>query len=454
MMRQLIRLILTVTFTSVVMHAVPPLQVEADSEAQISAVATLRAASIGSTVFDYYELSVTQPPYGSVRHSLPTHRPGRYCFYSTWTLLRINPVEHTRKYGVVVYDACNHDRQVFPVPANPLDGACQPDDNLHPSIHFSLCPSIGPGHAPAGLAPADCAAAAVGYTTLDASLSPPLLDPTIPTPLTLSTAFAADTTQSLAEGSCLAALSWTTLAWTIRWPDGASTSLGPSGQQGITTTHTVPPTSTPQAATVVAVAHLHLHGLGLDFDPSGSLVVVPRDADVDVSNLTTAAHLASAPLYSPPLLQVAAVPVGQTADGQLPTPLASTSPLPHAVTLRGRLLALYPRARVLRPASLSVDGVVVATGSTSTVSWTYLGAPTDAPPSQATPSGASGSPTQPVLVQYNHAARLDPSGAPLDETVPLRLVTTTTFPDGHSETDAVDGTITVTIYYPALADPG
>lgn len=415
--------------------------------------AQLDSQTVGDTVYEYYSLTFTTA-LGFTSHPIATHRPLTFCFYSSWHLLRINPVTHHRKYGVLVYDQCHNDRQVFPPPANPAEGPCRPDDNLQPSIQYSLCPTLPPGHVPAGLTPAECAAVARGYTTLDATVSPPVYDPSTATTLTTATSFRSDTTRSLEEGTCIANLSWDTVGWTTHWPDGAATTKGPSGQQGIVDAHTVAPRSSsspgPTTASVTAVAHLHLRGIGLDFDANGNLVQVNREAFVDISNTGVVGALVPA-VHIPPQLQLAVVAVGQLGDGTLPPPAPNASLVSHATTIRGRLLALYPRVLVVQPGTLSVEGVPVGTATTRLDSWMYAGGPTDAPPAEATIPGTTGPPSVPVLVQYNHAAHLDAQGNPIDEVVPLQVVATTTYPDGFTETDTVTGAIPVTIYYVGLA---
>jgi hypothetical protein len=237
----------------------------------------------------------------------------------------------------------------------------------------------------------------------------------------------------------------------MRWSDGAVDTRPGSGQQGITDSHVLAAqpadTGGRRNADVTAVATLHLTGDGVDFDDSGAPVVVHRSADVQISNQRSATGLAPGAVDTPPVLAVGAVAVGQRGDGSIATPDPSAAPATHADTIRGRLLELFPRAIVVRPGEERIGGVLVGEGRSEVVAWAYLGGPTDAPPREATPPGASGSSEQPVTLQWNHAERLDNQRRPVDEEVPLRLVVRTTYPDGHVDEQTVLGVIRVSIYY-------
>jgi hypothetical protein len=265
-------------------------------------------------------------------------------------------------------------------------------------------------------------------------------------------------TARLSEGTCIGDLSWTDTAWTMRWSDGAADVQPGSGQQGIIDAHTLPadPTATTQTAQadVTAIAHLHLTGTAIDFDADGNLVTVPRSADVDISNKQFATGVGAGPVYTPPRLAAAAVASGQRGDGSILGLDPAAPALTHADTIRGRLLALYPRALVVSPGTESIDGVTVGEGRSTTIGWTYLGGGTDAPPGEATVPGLAAAASQPVIVQYNHAERLDAHGDPVDELVPLVIQVHTVYPDGHAEDESVSGAITVSIYYTGLQTAG
>jgi hypothetical protein len=146
--------------------------------------------------------------------------------------------------------------------------------------------------------------------------------------------------------------------------------------------------------------------------------------------------------------------VGQAGDGSLPPPDAAAQPAQRAVTIRGRLLAIYPKPIVVQPGVELVGGVEVGRATTVVTGWHYTGGPTDAPAREGTSPGAQGGPSTPVVVQYDHAERTDAIGRPLDEAVPLALTVRTTYPDGAVFESTVNGSIAVAIWYAGLSGTG
>ena len=404
--------------------------------------------------WDYLTLSSNSFA-GLDRHVVPTRRVSAYCYYSQWRLILANPVSHERRYGVLIYDACNEDKQVFPVPTDPRQGSCNNDDAIFESARYSVCPIIAPGHLPVGLSRGRaCNAEAIASTALQAALTPSTYDASRPTLLTLTTSFGSDFLYRLREGTCTDVLDWQDIGWTLRWSDGAADTVAGSGQSGITASHTLPAASAggTRAADVTAIAHLHISGEAMDFDADGNLVTVPRDAYVDIGNHQDANGLGAAPVYTPPQLALVGRAAAQLGDGSVGSP--DPQPMRHLTTIRGRLLDIYPDVAVIRPGTESIDGVVIGDSRSVTSQWTYLGGRTDAPTPDATAPGAAGSPTTPVGVQWNHAERLDANSQPIDEQVPLRLQVNITYPDGHVDRTTLSGDLPVSIYYPALADSG
>lgn len=432
-----------------------PLGVEADAP-QIGLRVEMTTQVVGNTAHD--ALQITSENRGVVSsHLVPTRHITAHCYWSDWTLIRMNSVSHDRTYGVYIYDGCNHDAQVFPVPSNIRQGSCNNDDGLYPSAKYSVCPIIAQGHVPAGL-PFDrrCEALTEVDTSLLVDLSPPTYDSTKPATLTVAASFASDMTQRLSEGTCSDVLDWRVTAWTLRWSDGTVEHLPGTGQDGISRQHALPPTANggPQQSDLTVVAHLHVIGQALDFDQSGNTVVRNVDGYVDVSNHDGATGAGSAPVDVPPQLAAGAVAVGQSGDGTLPQPDTASQPQARAVTLRGRLLALYPQAIVIRPGIELVDGAEVGRATTTVIGWTYTGQGTDAPPPQGTPPGAHGDAATPIVVQYDHAERTDARGAPIDETVPLTMLVRTRYPDGTVLDTTLSGDIHVAIWYAGLTQTG
>jgi len=418
---------------------------------------SLQDQAVGNTAFSYL-VSQSSTITGAVSTPIPSHHAAGCRYWSDWTLLRVNPVSHDRTYGVYIYDGCFNNAQVFPVPQDIRQGSCNNDDSLYPSGKYSVCPIIPQGHVPAGL-PFDhrCEALTEVDTSLLTSITPQTYDPTQPTTLTVSTSFASDIAQRLSEGTCTDVLDWQAISWTLRWSDGAIDHLPASGRDGITRTHTLQPTqagSGPQQSDLTVVAHLHVIGQALDFDQAGNLVVRNVDGYVDVSNHDTASGDGAAPVHVPPQLATGAIAVGQSGDGTLAPPDEGASPQQRAVTLRGRLLALYPRPIVLRPGVELVDGADVGRAISTVVAWQYTGTTTDAPPDEATRPGARGSPTMPIVVQYDHAERTDSLGRPIDETVPITMLVRTTYPDGTTLDTTLRGVIDVAIWYAGLTQTG
>lgn len=416
---------------------------------------SLQNQVVGNTAFSYLEVASATDTGVSYRAVPSRHIPGcRY--WSDWRLVRVNAVSHERTYGVYIYDGCNHDAQVFPVPTDIRQGSCNNDDNLFPTGKFSVCPIIAEGHVPAGL-PFDrhCEALTEADTSLFVDVTPQTFDSTQPTTLTLTTHFDSDMTQRLSEGTCTDVLDWSAIAWTVHWPDGTTDHLGSTGHDGLTQVHRIPPSKSGGAeeAQVTVIARLHVIGQALDFDANGNPYVRNVDGYVDISNRDAATGTGAAPVDEPPLLQLGAIPTGQDGDGNLPPPDASATPVARAVTIRGRLLALWLSPIVIRPGLELIDGVQIGVATSRVLRWHYLGGPTDAPPSEGTTPNAHGDAETPVVVQYNHPERLDNAGNPMDETVHLVVVVRSTYPDGTVTDTTLDSSIAVAIYYAGLTGP-
>ncbi len=436
--------------------ALTPVTAQADAP-QAPLQVTLTSQAVGNTAFSYLQVTSATDTGVSNRPVVPRYVPG-CSYWSDWHLVRVNSVSHERTYGVYIYDGCNNDAQVYPTPTDIRQGSCNDDDNLFPSGKFSVCPIIEENHVPAGL-PFDrhCEALTEADTSLFADVSPQTYDSTKPTTLTLTTTFASDMTQRLSEGTCTDVLDWRAIAWTVHWPDGTTDHLPASGKDGITATHQIPPETGgggAQQANVVVVARLHVIGQALDFDSSGNPVVRNVDGYVDVSNSDGATGTGAAPVDEPPILAVGAVPTGQSGDGRLLPPDDGAAPTQRAVTIRGRLLALWVQPVVVRPGVEMVDGVEVGIATERVLRWHYLGGGTDAPPSEGTTPGAHGDVQTPVVVQYDHAERIDPQGNPTDERVPLSVTVESIYPDGTVTDTTLDGEIAVAIYYAGLTGPG
>jgi len=432
------------------------LPAHADTAPAPTVVVTLTSQAVGNTAFSY--LTAERDAFGQRdTQVIVPHRTAACRYWSDWTLVRVNPVSHERTYGVFIFDGCNHDAQVFPVPADIRQGSCNNDDNLYPSGKFSVCPIIAPGHVPAGL-PFDrrCEALTEADTSLFADISPPSYDANQPTTLTLTTSFASDMTQRLSEGTCTDVLDWRAVSWTLHWSDGSVDHLPASGRQGITATHRLAPVggAGTQQSDVTVVARLHVIGQALDFDSSGNPVVRNVDGYVDISNHDGASGTGAAPVDEPPQIQVGAVAVGQDGDGGMPPPDPAAVAAPRAVTIRGRLLALYLRPIVVQPGVELIDGAQVGVATSTLLRWQYVGPPTDAPSSEGTTPGARGDPDTPVVVQYDHAERADALGRPIDETVPLVMVVRSAYPDGTVLDTTITGSIAVAIYYAGLTGTG
>jgi hypothetical protein len=421
-----------------------------------AATVTLQNHVVGNTAFSYLQVSLVNSSGDDVQDVPPRHISGCH-YWSEWHLVRVNAVSHERTYGVFIFDGCNADAQVYPVPTDIRQGSCNNDDNLFPTGKFSVCPIIEEGHVPAGLPfDARCEALTEADTSLFADVTPATYDATQPTTLTLTTSFASDMTQRLAEGTCTDVLDWNVVAWTVRWSDGAVDRIPGSGRDAITKAHELKPTAQAgtQQADVTVVAHLHVLGQALDFDQNGTTFVRRVDGYVDISNRDGATGAGAAPVDEPPVLQVGAVAAGEEADGTVPEPDPMLLPSARGVTIRGRLLALYLRPIVVQPGVELVDGAQVGVATSRVLRWRYTGAATDAPPSEGTTPGAQGDSATPVVVQYDHAERLDARGRPMDETVPVEMTVRTTYPDGTVLDSTLDGDIAVAIYYAGLTGTG
>jgi hypothetical protein len=432
-----------------------PVAGAADTSSPAVVTVSLANQVQGNTVFSY--LLAERDAFGQRdTQAVPPRRISGCRYWSDWTLHRVNAVSHDRTYGVHIYDGCNHDTQVFPVPTDVRQGSCNNDDASFPSSKYSVCPIIPQGHVPAGLAlDRHCEALTVADTSLLVDISPRTYDAAKPTTLTATTHFDSDMTQRLSEGTCSDVLDWQVMAWTLRWSDGSVDHLPGSGRGGMTQAHELPPAAGgTQQSDVTVIAHLHVLGQALDFDQSGNTVIRNVDGHVDISNHDGATGAGSAPVDVPPQLVAGAIAVGQAGDGTMPPPDANARPAQRAVTIRGRLLAIYPRPIVLKPGVELVNGVEVGRATSTVTGWRYTGGATDAPRGEGTPPGARGGPDAPVVLQYNHAERTDALGRPVDEAVPLELTVRTVYPDGTVFDSTVNGEVAVAIWYAGLSGTG
>lgn len=418
----------------------------------------LNTVSAGNTAFAY--LSAHQTTEGIDQgQNIRTREPTNNCgLWSHWVLIKVNAVSRRRYYGVYIYDSCNNDQQVFPVVDTSFN-PCNNDDQIYASARYSMCPSVPKGTVPAGLPFVQtCGALTEASITLNATLTPQSYDATTSTPFKLTTSFSADATSILSEMTCSDVVDWHVNSWSIHWPDNTDGAQPGSAHDGISAAHTVPGDPAQrhhQTADVTVIAHLSVTGRAYDIDDNGNLVITPAQTRLlDVSNDKSANGFGAPPVYVPPQLEAGALGALQNGDGSLPHPDPTQSPSSHLNAIRGRLLDIFPRAMVIRPGAESIGGVSVGESHTRVLGWTYTGGPTDAPPGEATPNGAHGTPAEPIAVQYNHAERLDAQRQPVDEQVPVSIQMRTTWPDGHIQDSSVLGSIAVTIYYIGLDDPG
>ena len=324
-------------------------------------------------------------------------------------------------------------------------------------IGASTCLWLPPRTVPAGYGPASCGALSETSSQLFADLTPKSYDPTQPTPLTATTSFGSGFANSLSDGTCSSVLNWDAVSWNLTWPDGQGSTAGNSGQNGITSSHTLAPQSSvtgQQVSDVTAVAHIHITGQGVAFDGAGNPTVVPVNTFVDVSNKASAVGLGGPPTYTPPVLRVGGIGDGQTGNGAIPAADLSIAPSQHLITIRGHLLLIYPRAIVVSPGSETVGGAPVGNATSVTTSWRYGGGWTDTPPGEGTASGTTGGNGNAITVQWNNAEPLNGFGQPVDEHVPITITAQTTYPDGHVATETVSGSVAVTIYYVAMGYAG
>lgn len=408
--------------------------------------------SDGNATYDYLSSGSVDNLGEKVSHPISTHRrTGPTCgLWGTWQLHSANR-DGERRYVVSIFDGCNSDQQVFPT-----NITCANDGTTGSQKAPSFCETVDPGHIPVGLAPQDCMAGADQYILLDAALNPSTYDPSKSTTLAATPSFVSDSqsfSQLLTERFCTDILTWSVVGWTFKWQDGATQAVPGSGHATPTVTHTLAPDPTQSGATisdVTVVAHLHIHGRALDFNANGDIVAVSRDAFVDISNKATAASTGSAPVYTAPQLQVGGIAVDQSADGSMPAPAPGAPAAVHVATIRGRLLDLYPRVVVITPGVESIGGVPMGAATTTTTSWRYGGGWTDAPPGEGTAPGATGTPADPVQLQWNSAEPLGAQDQPVDVEVPLTVHAHTVWPDGHAEDETLTANVSVTIYFIGL----
>jgi hypothetical protein len=418
----------------------------AKADSQTPGNDTFNVATIASGNEFFAVGTLTSTGFGGTHRSvLPTRHPYVTCYYSNWYQITTLP-DGSRPYYIVIWDACTN-QQIFP------QTTCAA---IYRGFMPSDCVTLPPRTVPAGYTPSTCGASAEMSSKLFASVTPTSYDPTQPSPLTATTSFSGNFSSSLSDGTCSSVLNWDTVNWRLTWPDGQVTTAGDSGQGGITSTHTLAPqpgVTGPQTADVTAVAHIHITGQGVGFDAAGNPTVIPVDTFVDVSNKASAAGLGP-PTYTPPVLRVGGIGDGQAGDGSIPAANLSVAASQHLVTIRGHLLLIYPRAIVVTPGTESTGGVPVGNATTSTTSWRYGGGWTNTPQGAGTAPGSTGGSGNAVVVQWNNPEPLNAQGQPVDEQVPITVTAQTTYPDGHTATETVSGSVAVTIYYIALGYAG
>ena len=410
--------------------------------------ATLATRTVGSTAFIW--TNVTDTLTGN--QSTVTTRSGNVCgYWSVWRLIAVNQVTHARRYAQFIYDGCDGDRLIVPIPTDAANLSCNNDDNLYRSARYSLCIWVPPSAVPAGEAfDQNCMALAETAVSLHADVTP---NPAAPASFAVSTSFSTDFQQRLSEATCSDVLSWRVTAWELQWPDGAVDTKPGSAQQGITDVHTLKtgPPPDPTTVHVIARAHLHITAQAVDFDSNANPYVRTMAADIVVSNDASALAGAGTPTYTAPQLHAAAICEMQAPDGTL-QPYRPTDPLDSSCqVMRGRLDQVYPQVDVVRPGAELLNGVDIGTARSVLTGWTYMGTATDAPARYATNPGDTGPAGVPINVQWNHASRIDESHpVPIPEQVPFRASVLTTYPDGHTDTETVSGSIPVTIFYVGL----
>jgi len=358
------------------------------------------------------------------------------------------PSTGERLFAVRIYDSCANDQYVATASQK-----CQNDGQNNRGDQPSYCADVLPGHLVAGFDPSACMAMSSQWVVLNADVSPSSYNAATGAPLTATTSFVDGFDEQLRELSCTDIIGWDVIGWTFRWSDGTTDTLPGNGHNPATDAHVAAPDPTrtgASAAGVIATAHLHIRGQALDFDAAGNLVTVARDAFVDISNRASSGAAGGPPVYTPPQLQLGAIAVGQDGDGSMPAGDLSAPAHQHVRAIRGRLTNVFPRAIVITPGTESIGGVVVGQGTTTTLSWTYTGPITDAPPTQASGPDSTGSPAAAIHVQWNHAERLDARGQPVDEALPITISVRTTYPDGHTEDSTLSQSISVTIHYVGL----
>ena len=427
--------------------------VGADGGSDTGIRATVQTSQVGATVFAWTVLdsSFIQGTYTVSTHPMP--RQGPNCgFDSTWRLIRVNEVTNARRYAQFIYDECAFGTLVVPVPADPANLSCNNDDNLYRSGKYSLCIWVPPSTVPAGEAfDQNCMALAETAVSLHADVTPS----PAPTSLAVTTSFSSDFQQRLAEATCSDVLSWRVTAWELQWPDGAVDTKPGTAQQGITDVHTLKsgPPPDPTTVHVIARAHLHITAQAIDFDSKANTYIRTMSTDVVVSNDASALAGAGAPTYVAPQLRAAAICEMQAPDGTL-QPYRPTDPLDSSCqVMRGRLDQVYPQVDVVQPGAELLNGVDIGAAHSVLTDWTYTGTATDAPSRYGTNPGDTGPAGVPINVQWNHASRIDESSGtpvPIPEQVPFRASVLTTYPDGHTDTETVSGSIPVTIFYVGL----
>ncbi len=109
--------LLSVSFASGLIVGVAPCAAAPLPEAA-SYSASFDDTVLGNTVYETLSLTKSVGPLHS-RHSIPTRRAAVSCYFSQWHLRRVNQVSLERHYGVFMYNSCDHDKQIFPTPADP-----------------------------------------------------------------------------------------------------------------------------------------------------------------------------------------------------------------------------------------------------------------------------------------------------------------------------------------------
>ena len=234
---------------------------------------------------------------------------------------------------------------------------------------------------------------------------------------------------------------WSVTSWAIDFGDGQMATRSGAVGTSIQVPHVY---QTGGVYDARVVAFISGHAQAAVYDRYGTVHLLRRPFSVEVGNHAVAtSSTRPARSYLPPRALVGVVPFLGMAIGA-----PSITGFRHIDGLRGAITSLSVQLLILREGQLTIDGVSRGFGQSWLTGWRLDGAPSDAPPGVGTVPGQSHRAGEALRLQWNTPNHIV-GGQPLDYVVPVTLLVTTRFPDGHVASYAIASSFSVSVNFAA-----